>query len=62
MDALMCCVREKLSCTDFLTQVAKLPAKLATVIMYALALTPFGQAQYSTLDGRAIVSLTHRVQ
>ena len=51
MDALMRCVREKLSFTDFLTQVAKLPAKLATVIMYALALTPFGQAQYSTIDG-----------
>jgi len=51
MDALMRCVREKLSFTDFLTQVAKLPAKLATVIMYALALTPFGQAQYSMIDG-----------
>jgi RAB protein geranylgeranyltransferase component A len=51
MDALMRCVRENLSFTDFLTQVAKLPAKLVTVVMYALALTPFGQSQYSTVAG-----------
>lgn len=51
MDALMRCVRENLCFTDFLTQVAKLPTKLASVVMYALALTPFGQAQYSTIDG-----------
>jgi RAB protein geranylgeranyltransferase component A len=52
MDALMRCVRDNTTFLDFLTQVAKLPAKLVTVVMYALALTPFGQSQYySTVAG-----------
>jgi RAB protein geranylgeranyltransferase component A len=52
MDALMRCVRDNTTFLDFLTQVAKLPTKLVTVVMYALALTPFGQSQYySTVAG-----------
>lgn len=67
MDALMRCVRENVSFLDFLTQVAKLPERLSAVVVYALALTPFGSweprkveedsdsmnrvSQYSTKDG-----------
>ena len=67
MDSLMRCVRDNVSFLDFLTNVAKLPERLATVVIYALALAPFGQSvpaenaeiqgavarvnQYSTKDG-----------
>jgi hypothetical protein len=51
MEALMRCVRENVSFSDFLTQVAKLPERLSAVVIYALALTPFGLSQYSTKDG-----------
>lgn len=64
MDALMRCVRENVNFLDFLTQVAKLPDRLSTVVVYALALTPFcslepGEdsdsmdriSRYSTKDG-----------
>ena len=67
MDALMQCVRDDTSFSDFLTKVAKLPTRLSTVVIHALALAPFGYveqtnnkdvndttkriAQYSTKDG-----------
>lgn len=51
MEALMRCVRENMSFSGFLTQVAKLPERLSTVVAYALALTPFVSSQYSTKDG-----------
>ncbi|KAL3762787.1 hypothetical protein ACHAW5_001315, partial [Stephanodiscus triporus] len=64
MDALMRCVRENVNFLDFLTQVAKLPDRLSTVVVYALALTPFcslepdkdsdsmdRNSRYSTKDG-----------
>ena len=63
----MRCVREKVSFSEFLTQVAKLPERLSMVVVYALALTPFGSwepikveddsdsmnrvSQYTTKDG-----------
>eukprot|EP00970_Alexandrium_tamarense_P001839 scaffold237_cov181-Alexandrium_tamarense.AAC.38 len=57
MDALMRCVRDKVSFTEFLTAVVKLPPRLCTVVMHALVLAPFqndettSTPQYSTKDG-----------
>ncbi|KAL3815786.1 hypothetical protein ACHAXA_001680 [Cyclostephanos tholiformis] len=67
MDSLMLCVRENVSFSDFLTKVAKLPERLATVVIYAMALAKFDSwepskigedsdsmistSQYSTKDG-----------
>jgi len=67
MDALMRCVRDNVSFSDFLTEVAKLPERLSTVVVHALALAPYGClerdetgevgdatnriSQYSTKDG-----------
>ena len=42
MESLMRCVREGVSFSDFLRNVAKLPDRLAVVVVYALALSPFG--------------------
>ncbi|KAL7441106.1 hypothetical protein ACHAXH_008467 [Discostella pseudostelligera] len=44
MDALLRSIRDKLSFSDYLTQVAKLPARLSNVILYAMALAPFGSS------------------
>ena len=47
MDALMQCVRDDTSFSDFLTKVAKLPERLSTVVFHALALAPFGYAEHT---------------
>jgi len=54
MDALLQCIRDNVSFTDFLTNTAKLPERLSTVVICALALAPFGNInveKYSTKDG-----------
>ncbi|KAL7531223.1 hypothetical protein ACHAXR_003910 [Thalassiosira sp. AJA248-18] len=48
MEGLMRCIRDDVSFSDFLTNVVKLPERLSTVVIHALALAPFG---YSTKDG-----------
>mmetsp|Transcript_19478 Transcript_19478/g.41678 ORF Transcript_19478/g.41678 Transcript_19478/m.41678 type:complete len:787 (-) Transcript_19478:33-2393(-) len=45
LDSLMRCVREDVSFSDFLTKVAKLPERLCAVVVYALALAPFGHLE-----------------
>ena len=63
-DSLIRCVHDGVSFSDFLRTVAKLPDRLAVVVVYALALSPFGYNQneptsdsmkrvsnYSTKDG-----------
>lgn len=47
MESLIRCVRDGVSFSDFLRNVAKLPDRLAVVVVYALALSPFG---YNTND------------
>lgn len=47
MESLIRCVRDGVSFSDFLRNVAKLPDRLAVVVVYALALSPFG---YNTTD------------
>jgi RAB protein geranylgeranyltransferase component A len=42
MDALVRSIHDNTSFSDYLTQVAKLPAQLSNVILYAMALAPFG--------------------
>lgn len=44
MDALLRSIRDKLSFSDYLSQVAKLPSRLSNVILYAMALAPFGSS------------------
>lgn len=44
MDALLRSIRDNMSFSDYLTQVAKLPARLSTVVSYALALSTFGSS------------------
>ena len=67
MDVLLRCIRDNVSFTDFLTKITKLPERLSAVVVYALALAPFGHleckgteevsdvmdqiSQYSTKDG-----------
>jgi len=54
MDALMQCIRDNVSFSDFLANTAKLPERLSTVVIHALALAPFGNVddeKYSTKDG-----------
>eukprot|EP00984_Skeletonema_dohrnii_P020774 scaffold10209_cov116-Skeletonema_dohrnii-CCMP3373.AAC.4 len=47
MESLIRCVRDGVSFSDFLRTVVKLPDRLAVVVVYALALSPFG---YNTDD------------
>mmetsp|Transcript_20927 Transcript_20927/g.41690 ORF Transcript_20927/g.41690 Transcript_20927/m.41690 type:complete len:537 (+) Transcript_20927:239-1849(+) len=47
MESLIRCVRDGVSFSDFLRTVVKLPDRLAVVVVYALALSPFG---YNTND------------
>jgi len=42
MESLIRCVHDGVSFSDFLRNVAKLPDRLAVVVVYALALSPFG--------------------
>lgn len=42
MESLLRCVRDGVSFSDFLKTVVKLPERLAIVVVYALALSPFG--------------------
>ena len=55
MDSLIRCIRDNVDFADFLTDVAKLPPRLCSVVTHALALAPFGQTQsvhqYSTKNG-----------
>ena len=67
MESLMRCVRDGVSFSDFLRTVVKLPDRLAVVVVYALALSPFDYncndtnepisdamarvSEYSTKDG-----------
>eukprot|EP00986_Skeletonema_menzelii_P008631 scaffold3738_cov151-Skeletonema_menzelii.AAC.2 len=67
MESLIRCVRDGVSFSDFLRNVVKLPDRLAVVVVYALALSPFGYnkndagepisdamarlSKYSTKDG-----------
>ena len=67
MESLIRCVRDGVSFSDFLRNVVKLPDRLAVVVIYALALSPFGYnkndsneplsdamarvSEYSTKDG-----------
>lgn len=60
MESLIRCVRDGVSFSEFLRTVAKLPDRLAIVVVYALALTPFGynsiNANEPTSDAMARVS------
>ena len=55
LDSLIRCIRDDIDFADFLTDVAKLPSRLCSVVTHALALAPFGQSQsvhqYSTKNG-----------
>lgn len=53
MESLIRCVRDDVSFSDFLRNVAKLPDRLAVVVVYALALSPFG---YNKNDGSEPIS------
>mmetsp|Transcript_8882 Transcript_8882/g.19941 ORF Transcript_8882/g.19941 Transcript_8882/m.19941 type:complete len:799 (+) Transcript_8882:181-2577(+) len=59
MDALMRCVRDNVSFSDFLTKVAKLPERLSTVVVYALALAPFGYLEQK--ETGAVSDATKRI-
>lgn len=55
MDSLIRCICDNVDFADFLTDVARLPPRLCSVVTHALALAPFGQTQpvnqYSTKNG-----------
>lgn len=55
LDSLIRCIRDNVNFAEYLTDVAKLPPRLCSVVTHALALAPFGQSQfeykYSTKNG-----------
>ena len=50
MESLLRCVRDGVSFSDFLKTVVKLPERLAIVVVYALALSPFGYNCNDTIE------------
>lgn len=50
MESLLRCVRDGVSFSDFLKEVVKLPERLAIVVVYALALSPFGYNCNDTIE------------
>lgn len=50
MESLLRCVRDGISFSDFLKTVVKLPERLAIVVVYALALSPFGYNCNDTIE------------
>ena len=55
LDSLIRCIRDNIDFADFLSDVAKLPSRLCSVVTHALALASFGRSQsshhYSTKNG-----------
>ncbi|KAL7508650.1 hypothetical protein ACHAXN_005724 [Cyclotella atomus] len=55
LDSLIRCIRDNVDFSDYLINVAKLPPRLCSVVIHALALAPFGRSQldhaYTTMNG-----------